>query len=109
MAITVTFDMPRARRVKKGFKDAFISGTIAFDNSYPDNGELATDITNKFKTCNRIVFDNFLGYLFQWDKTNKKIIVYQTADAVAGTRNAVANAADISAITGLNFIAYGKL
>lgn len=76
MGLTVTLDMPRARRIKKGHYDAFLTGTIAFDSAYASGGELATDISKYFKTLNRVVFDQTGGYNFAWDKTNNKILAY---------------------------------
>ena len=108
MAVTVTLDLPRAKKAHGNSPGmAIISGVLAFDGSYPTGGESVTDITKKFETCFRIICDNRLGYLFEWDKTNKKLLVYQTVDAVAGTRSEVTNTADLSALTGVSFIAVG--
>lgn len=111
MAVTVTFDLPKAVRLEKGNKSGLsvISGTIAFDNSYPTGGESITAITGKFQTCLQVICDNFGGFLTTFDKTNSKLLVYQATDAVAGTRAEAANAADLSGITAMRFIAYGLL
>lgn len=108
MALTVTLDMPLAKKahgLQPGL--AMLSGSIDFDSSYPTGGESATGITSHFKTCHRVIFDNTDGYLFEWDKTNKKIIVYQTVDGTAGTRNQVTSTTDLSSLTGVSFIAVG--
>jgi hypothetical protein len=138
MALTITFDQPRARRVKKGLKDAFITGSIAFDSSYPTGGESVTDISAKFKHLNRLVCDNASGYLFEYTHSTDKLVVrtpmYAAASAetltvnnglfktstsiiaVDGTGTAfgqqgiqVDDTTDLSGVTNVSFIAYGTL
>lgn len=93
MAVTVTFDFPKAKELLDGRIRglALISGTIAFDSSYPTGGEDITDITKKFKTCYQIICDNFGGYLFTFDKTNSLMKVLAPVDVIAGSTSAGAN------------------
>lgn len=136
MAVTVTFDIPKAERLSHDSRLALISGTIAFDSSYPTGGEDITDITDKFKECLQIQCDNFGGYLFTFDKTNSMLKVLAPVDVVAGSGTAatnnfvfkntvlevdgtgtafqvpgaeVLNTTDLSALTAVRFIALGKL
>lgn len=136
MAVTVTFDMPKAERLNKSTRHAMISGTIAFDSSYPTGGETITDITGKFKTCNQIICDNLGGYLYTFDKTNSKLKVLAPVDVVAGSGTAATNnfvfkntvlevdgtgtafqqpgvecadTTDLSGLTAVRFVAYGIL
>lgn len=107
MAVVVTKDMPRPQLLAKDSSYGILSGSIAFDNSYPTNGESITDITKYFKSCFQIMVEPSLGYLFTYDKTNAKIKVYEKVDAVAGTRAEVVNTGDLSGITAAKFIALG--
>ena len=138
MSVTVTFDIPKAERLSHDSRLAIISGTIAFDSSYPTGGESITDITGKFKECLQIQCDNFGGYLFTFDKTNSKLKVLAPVDVVAGSGTAatnnfvfksttatlevdgsgtafqvagaeIANTTNLSGITAARFIAFGKL
>lgn len=78
MALTITYDFPRPVRTERGNRSAvaMISGTIAFDSSYPTGGEALTDLAAKFKTLLRVVCEQNTGYLFEFDKTNTKLKVY---------------------------------
>jgi len=136
MAITVTLDYPRTRKIAKNLR--MISGSIAFDANYVTGGELANGangITRHFKSCKEVICEAKSGYMFEWDATNKKIKVLApnnvvegnaTADAnntlvvansvveVAGDGSAVqalggemANDANLAALTGVKFVAYG--
>ena len=88
MALTVAFDRPRRERISRSL--SIITGTIDFDASYPTGGEVLTDITAKFKTLYRITFDQKGGYMFEFDKTNSKVKVYNSSVEItpAGTNAA---------------------
>ena len=83
-------------------------GDIAFDNSYPSNGE-ALDLSNEFNDLKLVIFEAKLGYVFEYDYTNKKVIAYYyDYDATAdGPAIECANTTDLSALTSVKFIAYG--
>lgn len=135
MAITVTLDYPRTRKIGKNLK--MISGTIAFDSSYPTGGELANGangITRYFKSCKEVICDQKDGYLFEYDQANTKLKVLVPVDiAAGGTADAnntligansqveiagdgeayqvvakeATNEANLEALTGVRFVAYG--
>lgn len=141
MAVTITKDQPFVERISKNL--GMLTGTIAFDASYPTNGESVTDITRYFKTCLRVTCDNKSGYAFEWDKTNSKIKVFTqglttgataAADSTSGAllindagaegaframgtaisttyklgaMKEVTATTDLSALTGVSFIAIG--
>jgi len=129
--MVVSLDFPKAQRISRDF--GILSGTLAFSSSYSTGGESATDITKYFKECNRVVCDAKGGYIFEWDKTNKKIkVLYPRAasshthtenTAATYTQNAttasaniaaaagaeVPNGTDLSSLTGVSFIAIGRI
>ena len=100
MAITVTKDYTRAKKVGKGVW--LLCGVFALDSSYPTGGEAATEISKYFRDIKRIVFDSKDGYNFEYDNTNNKILVH-----VGGFE--VVNATDLSGVTGVSFIAIGYI
>ena len=92
MAVTVTLDFPKplkAQGLNPGL--AMLTGTIAFDSSYPTGGEDITDISALFKTCLQIICDGFGGYLFTYDKTNEMLKALAPVSVVAGSGTADAN------------------
>lgn len=109
MSLTVTID-PEQRVIEKcskGFK--LLTGKIAFDDSYPTGGE-ALDLSNFFsRIISFIAFEPTAGYIFIYDRTNKKVKVYY-ADYDAGADGAlieVADTTDLSALTEVYFLAVG--
>ena len=112
MAVTITYDFPRARRLEKG--DAagisIITGTIS-DTSYATNGTDISPIAAKFeKGLVRLIADSPGGFLTQYVKASNLLKIYRAVDNVAGTRIEVANATDLSTTPGaINFIAIGKM
>lgn len=93
MALTITLDFPKPKPMKDGRHGGLclLSGTIAFDSSYPTGGESATGITGLFKTCLQIQCDSFGGYLFTFDKTNSTIKALAPVDVIAGSGTAATN------------------
>ncbi len=81
MAITVTKDYPSAKRIGPSLK--MLSGSIAFDSSYPTGGEpanAANGVTRNFKSCKQIICEQTGGYMFQFDQANSKIkVLYPVA------------------------------
>lgn len=89
-----------------------VTGTYAFDSSYPTGGEDISDIFNQFGKTSRaavnIQFDQPLtgaqtGKFIKVDYTTRKVLLYTNASPAVE----VANASDQSAITGLRFVAIG--
>lgn len=54
-------------------------GTIAFDDSYPTGGESLTAANVGLQKIDSIDFDATAGFVFQYDFTNSKVLVYQSA------------------------------
>lgn len=92
-----------------GMQLKLLTGTYDFSNSYPTGGE-AFDLSNYFPK-GVIAVDIFPkgGYVFEYDKVNKKVIAYHgDYGAVAdGPLVEVPNGTNLSAITEVSFIAYG--
>lgn len=83
-------------------------GTITMDSSYPTGGE-AIDVSGneRFK---KLIPQSKAGYIFSWDAANQKLLAYYADyDAVAdGALIQVPNTTDLSAVTGIDFIAIGS-
>lgn len=111
MGLTITFDAKIARRLGRNSPQGFISGSIAFDSSYPTGGEADTDLAAKFRTLQQVNIMSEDGYVFHWDKTNSKVMAYY-ADNDGASDSAliqVANTTDLSGITAARFTAFGLL
>ncbi len=74
MALTVTLDSPRVQRISRDY--GMMTGTIAFDASYPTGGESLSGISGYFSTMLAISFEGEGGYTYAYDKTNNKVLVY---------------------------------
>lgn len=86
-----------------------VNGTIAFDSSYPTNGESLPVSQIGLQTVDKMFIPSYKGYTFEWDGTNKKVKAYY-ADYSVNTDGAlieVANAGDLSALTAVPFEAEG--
>jgi hypothetical protein len=92
-----------------------VTGTFSFDASYPTGGEDASDIWNQFNDASGtsrlsglLIEDPLLsagtGKRCIVDYTNKKLLLYDNAVALAQ----VSNATDQSGAANLRFIAWGK-
>jgi len=79
------------------------AGTFAFDSSYPTGGEAMTFGFTPIV----VIVPPFSGYTFQW--TGSKLLAYYADyDAAAdGVLIQVANAADLSALTAVPYLAIG--
>lgn len=94
----------------------FISGSFAFDASYPTNGESFVDsASNKIAAflpkgqVKLVLFEQKAGYVFEYDYTNDKVKAYY-ADynaAADGALIEVPNTTDLSALTDVRWIAWG--
>lgn len=89
----------------------FVTGTFAFDSSYPTGGESITGIAGQFQEMLGCIFQSRLGYTFGVDYTagaQKVLAYYSDYDAVAdGALIQVPDTTDLSTVTGVRFIAYG--
>ena len=73
MALTITFKEEQEIYEKCGHNYKLITGSIAFDSSYPTGGE-AMDLSNQIPTdLHMVTFENKAGYSFEYDYTNKKV------------------------------------
>ena len=96
---------------KKDIKDnlRIVEGTFAFDNSYPTGGETLTGLAAELERASVVVFSNTAGYYLDWDAANQKVIAYYgNYDAADGVLIQVPNTTDLSAVTGVRFIAFGS-
>jgi len=111
MALTVVYDPGNSVVDKCGLGVKMISGTIAFDSSYDSGGE-ALDLSYFFPTKVFIVIiPSVAGYVFQYDYTNKKVLVFWHdynggADAPLIEVTAATNLA--TALADVRFLAFGK-
>lgn len=86
----------------------FVTGTIAFDSSYPTNGESITTIADKFATVYGVLVSPASGYTFEYDIANKKVKAFWVDTTVDGAALAeVANTTNLSALSAVPFIAWG--
>jgi hypothetical protein len=92
-----------------GYQAKILTGTFDFDSSYPTGGE-DFDVSNYFsKGVRKVLFSPKSGYVFEYDKDNKKIkAFYADYDASAdGALIEVADTADLSGVTDVDFVAIG--
>ncbi len=61
-----------------------LTGSIAFDNSYPTGGE-AMDLSKFFKNLLGVFFETKSGYIFEYDYTNKKVKALYPRAAITST------------------------
>lgn len=87
-----------------------VTGSIAFDSSYPTGGEDVSDIFNMFNTVvlllidpNTVVHGAQTGKFAQVDYTNKKVLLFTNASPTVE----VTNASNQSALTAVKFVAIG--
>lgn len=79
MALTVSYDSPRAERISRSFGQ--ISGVATFDSSYAYGGE-ALALNNKFKSVKQVCFEPVAGYSFEYDFTNNKVQAFRAAPPI---------------------------
>lgn len=71
MALTVAI----TRRVTAGHQH-IVSGTVAFDSSYPTGGESFTAADIGLRTMDMVMVHQTKGIVFEYDYTNSKILAY---------------------------------
>jgi hypothetical protein len=77
-------------------------GTFDFDSSYPTGGESIADIYNLFRSCDGVVFQATDGTrLYAVDHAAQKV------KAFTALATEVANATNLSAVTGIRWFAWG--
>jgi len=69
---------------------------ITFDDSYPTGGE-ALDLTAYVENIETVGIEVSGGYVFQYDRTNKKVLAYE-AGADGAALDEVANATNLSTV-----------
>lgn len=79
MALTITYDTPRAERISRNY--GIVTGNITFDSSYPAEGE-SLDLTDRIRDVKVVQFENKAGYKFEYDATNDKVKVFTAAPAI---------------------------
>ena len=67
---------------------------ITFDSSYPTGGE-ALDLTTYVSNVESVGIEVSGGYVFQYDRTNKKVLAYE-AGADGAALDEVANTTNLS-------------
>lgn len=132
MALTIAIT-----RTERMGRMKYVTGTIAFDSSYPTGGESLTAANVNLNVIKDLSAQPSGGLIFSYDMTNKKLLAYQptggggtnpttlqapkvsggaasasavdatTPTIVPGIAKECANTADLSAITGVPFRAWG--
>ena len=69
---------------------------ITFDDSYPTGGE-PLDLTTYVENIETVGIEVSGGYVFQYDRTNKKVLAYE-AGADGAALDQVANATNLSTV-----------
>ena len=69
---------------------------ITFDDSYPTGGE-PLDLTTYVENIETVGIEVSGGYVFQYDRTNKKVLAYE-AGADGAALDEVANATNLSTV-----------
>jgi len=84
MSLVVTYDRQEdaSFRERKNKSSFLLVGSIAFDDSYPTDGELM-DLSGLFKDLQIVMFEGNGGYVFEYDYTAKKVIVKYPTKAEA--------------------------
>lgn len=84
---------------------------VSLDNSYPTGGE-AVDLLGLlgWTRLSMVVIPSKSGYVFEWDYTNNKIIVYygDNNNAADGPLIEVPNTTDLSLLTQIRIGAVGS-
>jgi len=98
MALTITID-----KTENTGSIMMTRGTIAFDSSYPTNGESLTANDLGLNTLDVVMISPNTATVFEYDYTNSKVKAYRGALAE------VSNGTDLSAMTAVKFVAFGRL
>ena len=108
--MVITYKEDQEIYEKCGHNYKIITGSLAFDSSYPTNGE-PMDLSKQIPTdIHMVIIEPSAGYILQYDYTNKKVKAYWN-DYNAGADAAlieVTNTTDLSGLTDVRFMAVGK-
>lgn len=100
MALTIALDAQPDGRTFSGARQVR-RGTITFDSSYPTGGEAITKTNLFLHSLDELTVYPTSGLVFEWDKTNGKIIAYRSAGFTpAGTNSAPAFTGSAPTFTG---------
>jgi hypothetical protein len=105
MAATVTVDAVQY----EGFNRVTRS-RVTLDSSYPTGGYTITPNQLGLGAIDFVLVADRLGYTFDWDYANNKLLVYQgdNTNAAAAPGIQVANATNLSAVTNVRVRATGR-
>lgn len=105
MALTV--DNKKRHATKSQF---YVIVDVDFDSSYPTGGESLTPDSVGLGKIDFCLASPTAGYVFEYDYTNEKLkAFYADYDAVAdGALIEVANEGDLSGVTNVKVIIFGK-
>lgn len=103
MAITVTRDADAFQVQGHRYR---VSGTIAFDSSYPVGGETLTPNDFGLSSIEDILVSNRNGYSFEFDKTNTKLKVFSGSPTSTQTLYMLATAVTSSSTAATNMVTY---
>lgn len=84
----------------------FEVGTFALDSEYATGGEAIT-FPDMPKQVMAVIIQPKGGYVFDYDITNGKVIVYGQASNVLGALTQIAASVDLSALSNVPYVAYG--
>lgn len=103
MAISIAFDVgtgagggrraPVYANSKKPLH--LVTGTIAFDNSYPTGGESLASVVAKFATLHGIVIQARNGYTFDYDYSANKVKVFKDSQRLTAAVDPGSLATDV--------------
>ena len=105
-----------------------VSAQVDFDSSYPTGGESLTPSQLGLETVAFLIAESKSGYTFEYDYTNKKLKAFTstaahthtentsatyvqnatTSSSAAAAASEVANATDLSAVTNVRVLAFGR-
>jgi len=87
-----------------------VTGTLAFDASYPTGGEPLTPATLGLGVIHFLIAEPNSGYVFTYDYANQKLLAYYADyDAVAdGPLIQFPDATSLAALTAVKFMAIGR-
>jgi hypothetical protein len=87
-----------------------VTGTVAFDSSYPTGGESITAAKFGLGKIDFLIATALSGYVFFWDGTNSKLMAYYADNNAAGDSALiqVPDTTDLSALTAIPVLAIGR-
>jgi len=87
-----------------------VTGTVAFDSSYPTGGESITAAAFGLGVVDFLIANASGGYVFFWDSANSKLIAYYADYNAAGDGALiqVPDTTDLSALTAIPVLAIGR-